>query len=93
MKLLNKYSRMVFLGGAAILLETACAAPGEGSTNRMPTDAEVEQYNATVDPSEHIVCRNERPVGSHIPVRVCRRVADMETISTHHREELRRVLR
>jgi len=43
MKLLNKYSRMVFLGGAAILLETACAAPGEGSTNRMPTEAEVEQ--------------------------------------------------
>ncbi|MDD9890376.1 MAG: hypothetical protein OXU30_08560 [Gammaproteobacteria bacterium] len=59
----------------------------------MPTDAEVEQYNASVAPSEHIVCRNERPVGSHIPQRVCRRVADMEAVSTLQREELRRILR
>lgn len=94
MKPLNK----VFLSSLAILYLSSCAiseeeAAARDSRNNYPTDAEVEQYNASVDPSEHIVCRNEKPVGSHIPIRVCRKVADLDETTRHHRSELRRALR
>lgn len=60
---------------------------------RMPTDAEVEQYNASVPPEERIVCRDEKPVATYIPRRVCRMVVDMESNSTFTRQELIRTLR
>ncbi len=60
---------------------------------RMPTDAEIEQYNASVDPEDRIVCRNETPVGSNIPKRTCRRVIDMEEDSLFVRQELIRAIR
>lgn len=71
----------------------ACVAPDPNSPEpRQPTDAEVEQYNASVPPEERIVCRKEIPVGSNIPKRLCRLVKDVEETSTFHREQLRRVL-
>jgi hypothetical protein len=60
---------------------------------KMPTDAEVEQYNASVSPEERIVCRDEIPVGTNIPRRVCRLIADMEANSVFTRSELNRALR
>lgn len=76
---------------AAVL--SACAINGERPpVRRVPTDAEVEAYNARVGPGEQIVCRREVPVGSHIPVRVCRLAAQMEDESALQRSELRRVL-
>jgi len=76
------------------LLLGACSVPeGQEPDSRMPTDAEVEQYNASVAPDEHIVCRMETPVSSNIPRRVCRMVRDIEEASDFHREQLRRVLR
>ncbi len=75
-------------------LAAACAAePGDSAPSRLPTDAEVEQYNALVPPEERIVCRRERQVTSTIPRRVCRLVVDVEETSIFHREQLRRVLR
>jgi hypothetical protein len=74
----------------------ACQSTSETQTTaqrRLPTDAEVEQYNATVPPEERIVCRNEIPVGSNIPVRKCRLIADIDETSHFHREQLRRALR
>ena len=88
MKLLRNFTLTVLL----LILTAACVAPGESSSNRLPTDAEVEQYNASVDPSKRIMCRDERRVRSRIPVRVCRRVADLEALSLEHRRELRRAL-
>lgn len=72
----------------------ACAAPpaGETAARRLPTDAEVEQYNASVAPEERIVCQQEIPVGTNIPKRVCRLVRDIQETSQFHREQLRRVL-
>lgn len=71
----------------------ACVAPDPNSPEpRQPTDAEVEQYNASVAPEERIVCRREIPVGSNIPKRLCRLVKDVEDTSQFHREQLRRVL-
>ena len=94
MKILSKTKLVLLASAIVLLLMTSCAVDGEGSNpNRLPTDAEVEQYNASVAPSERIACRNERPVGSHIPVRVCFRVSDMRRVSDLHRDELRRVLR
>lgn len=80
------------------LLLAACQSTGEPlqaneQQRRLPTDAEVEQYNATVPPEERIVCRNEIPVGSNIPVRKCRLIADIDETSHFHREQLRRALR
>lgn len=78
---------------AAPLLLGSCLAPGAESVEpRLPTDAEVEQYNASVAPDERIVCRREIPVGSNIPQRMCRLVKDLEETSTFHREQLRRAL-
>jgi hypothetical protein len=74
----------------------ACLTPeqaAERNTRRPPTPAEVEQYNAMVPPEERIVCRNEIPVTSNIPVRKCRLVSDIDETSLFHREQLRRALR
>ena len=79
-----------------VLTLSACAVlepTEEQQTRRLPTDAEVEQYNASVTPDERIVCRDETKVGTNIPVRVCRLVRDVEETSAFHREQLRNVLR
>lgn len=77
----------------ALLVLAGCTAPGEREpTRRLPTDAEVEQYNALVPQEEHIVCRMEASVQTNIPRRVCRLVRDIEETSVFHREQLRRVL-
>ena len=80
-------------------LLTACVVPSDenqpvagSGLQRLPTDAEVEQYNASVDPDDRIVCHREIPVGSNIPKRVCRLVKDVQETSEFHREQLRRVL-
>ena len=72
----------------------ACAilTPAE-ETTRLPTDAEVDQYNALVEAEDRIVCREETQIGSNIPARVCRLVRDIEETSQFHREQLRNVLR
>lgn len=59
----------------------------------MPTDAEVEQYNASVPPEEQIVCREEVQVTTHIPRRICRLIVDMEEDSAFNRSELIRAIR
>lgn len=76
----------------ALCLLSACAAEQE-VVRRMPTDAEVEQYNASVAVENHIVCRYEIAVGTNIPKRKCRRVEDVQITSDFHREQLIRVLR
>lgn len=76
----------------ALVSFTAChIEPAEPI--RMPTDAEVEQYNASVPPEKRIVCREENPVETYISRRVCRLVADLENESKLTRSELMRFLR
>lgn len=77
---------MTFLGACALLPEE----PRE--TIRLPTDAEVEQYNAQVPPEERIVCREETAVGTNIPQRKCRYLRDVEEASRFTREQLRNIL-
>lgn len=60
---------------------------------RMPTDAEVEQYNASVPPEEQIVCREEIPVTTYISRRICRLAIDMEEDSAFTRSEIIRAIR
>lgn len=72
---------------------TACAATSPPAQTRMPTDAEVEQYNALVAPEDRIMCREEVNVGSNIPQRKCYLVRAFEESSRFHREQLRNVLR
>lgn len=74
----------------------SCVSPNSEEVReiqRMPTDAEVEQYNAKVTPEERIVCRNEVPVGTNIPQRRCYFVQELEEIGRFHRRQLRNVLR
>lgn len=81
-------------GLTVIALLSSCVASGDSEPfRRLPTPAEVEQYNASVPPEERIVCRSEIPVGSNIPVRKCRMAIDIDETSTFHREQLRRALR
>lgn len=84
----------LLVGLTATVILSGCVAPGESEPfRRLPTPAEVEQYNASVPPEERIVCRSEIPVGSNIPVRKCRLAIDIDETSTFHREQLRRALR
>ncbi len=89
MKFVRQLSCVVF----ATSLSACLGPPGSASTQQTPTDAEVEAYNARVDPEERIVCRTETPVGSFIPRRVCRLQAQVDSASDQTRTELRRVLR
>ena len=75
------------------ILLSACSTNPAGYIRTLPTDAEVAQYNASVEPEERIVCRRETPVGSNVPRRVCRYIRDIEDTSRFHREQLKRVLR
>jgi len=89
---------LVIIINLTVLL-TACAAVepqpdvDQQAPRRLPTDAEVEQYNAQVDPDDRIVCRRETKVGTNIPRRVCRLVRDVRETSAFHREQLQRALR
>ena len=76
----------------ALLLFSACESTAGGSSRRLPTDAELEAYNATVPPEERIICREETPTGSKIPRRVCRRVGDIAATIELSQDLLRRML-
>lgn len=84
--------RVLLVGAIAALLTACSTTPATQPEQRLPTDAEVEQYNASVAPEERIICRIETPIGSNIPKRVCRLVVDIEETSTFHRDQLRRSL-
>ena len=71
--------------GLEILLLTslflgACATDGLTPTPRLPTDAEVEQYNAIAPYEEQIVCRLEAELGSRFKRRVCYRRGYLESM-------------
>ncbi len=91
--------RSLLVSTVLVFLVSACATGQNDAVNRntverrLPTDAEVEQYNAQVEPKDRIVCRDEVPVGSNIPVRVCRLISDIDETSVFHRDQLRRALR
>ena len=86
-----KTCQQALLMGALLLLGACAMEPA--TPIKMPTDAEVEQYNASVAPEERIVCRDEVTVSSNIPRRLCRRISDMQSDSVFTRGELRRILR
>lgn len=88
MKNLTKHTFSIL----ALLSVTACHFE-PADPIRMPTDAEVEQYNASVPPEEKIVCREETPVDTFIPRRICRYVTEMDQESRFHRSELIRAIR
>ncbi len=67
-----------------------CSANPDRQPTRMPTDAELEQYNASVEPEDRIECRLEKPLGSRISQRVCRRVSSIEEVSDLTQREWRR---
>ena len=83
--------RVAIVAGVSLL--SACAVEPGGYVRKLPSDAEVAQYNASVEPDERIVCRRETPVGTNVPRRLCRYIRDMDDTSRLHREQLRRVLR
>ena len=87
-----KAQMTAFLISASCFL-SACSQLEGTAQERMPNDAEVAQYNASVPPEERIVCRNETPTGSNVPRRVCRYLRDIDATSKFHRDQLRRALR
>ncbi|MDC1118980.1 hypothetical protein OAT28_00185 [Gammaproteobacteria bacterium] len=78
---------------SCVFLLSACALNSDGYVRKLPNDAEVAQYNASVEPEERIVCRLETPLGTNVPRRMCRYIRDIEATSRFHRDQLRRVLR
>lgn len=90
----TRFSAIVAAVLVAVIILPACSQTGARSSSpRLPTDAELEQYNAQVPPERQIVCRMETPVDSNIARRVCREVRDIEEASDFHQEQLRRIIR
>jgi hypothetical protein len=89
----NSFGKFALITTCLALLASCAVEPEKSNPRKLPTDAEVEQYNASVEADERIVCRAERQVRSNIPRRVCRLVRDIEETSAFHREQLGRVLR
>jgi hypothetical protein len=97
LKILNRLRSLKALAVPVLLLATGCSSvlPENGEQQplrRLPSDAEVEQYNAQVAPEERIVCRDEIRVGSNSPLRTCRYIRDMEDTSRSTRDQLRNIL-
>ena len=77
---------------AAFVATTLAACNlSEREEPRLPTEAEIEQYNASADPEDRIICRDEKPFGSRISQRVCRRAGDIEDVSDLSQREWRRI--
>ena len=52
---------------------------------------QIEAYNNNPNNTNKIVCKKEKPVGSHLPTRVCRLQASIDDRSQQDQEELRRI--
>ena len=92
--LLARFRTPATVSCLAVLLSCSLPPPDESRvTQRLPTDAEVEQYNAQVEPEDRIICRDETPVGTNIPQRRCYYAQEFEEVGRFHREQLRNVLR
>lgn len=72
--------RSVLIFATAMMLG-ACASGSSTPRPRLPTDAEVEQYNAQVPREQQIVCRMETKLGSRFPRRACYRVGYLEELN------------
>jgi len=68
----------------------ACNLP-EREETRLPTEAEIEQYNANAEPEDRIICREEQLVGTRISQQICRRAGDIEDVSDLSQREWRRL--
>ena len=86
-----KTARYVVALVAVMGLVASCTVDPERQSKRMPTEAEIEQYNASVEPEDRIICRNEKPFGSRITQRVCRRSGKIDEISDLSQREWRRI--
>lgn len=64
------FNRLLAMAVSAVVL-AACAA-----SETVPEDS-VAYQEPPMDPNE-VVCKRQRPIGSHIPVTVCRTRAQME---------------
>lgn len=76
---------------AALL--SACTVDPNRRSSRPPTNAEVEAHNATAAPEDQIVCRTEKPFGTRISQRICRRVGDIASNAENIQREMNRVNR
>lgn len=87
---LKTTAKLLALSIATIVL-MGCAADMERQTTRLPSEAEIEQYNAAVAPEDRIICRNEKPFGTRISQKVCRRAGAIEEVSALSQREWRRI--
>lgn len=71
---MTKHSSLTFLTLLVIILAGCETTPRP----RLPTDAEIEQYNAQVPHEAQIVCMEDVELGSRFPRRVCYRVGYLE---------------
>ena len=68
---------MRFLVLALALSVTGCIST-EHSSDRVYSDAEQAKKIAYAVNSDGLVCKKEKPTGTHFAVKVCRTVAEME---------------
>lgn len=52
---------------------------------------EIKAYNSDPNNTKKVVCKKEKPVGSNIPVRVCRMEGSIEDRSLKDQQKLRKI--
>ena len=73
---------------ALCLFALGCAAMQEKTRINNMTDEEVAAYNADPNNTDKIVCRKEKPTGSNIPRRVCRKQSWMDDRTDQDQREI-----
>ncbi len=76
-----------------VALLSACTVDPNRRSSRPPTAAEVEAHNASAAPEDQIICRTEKPFGTRISQRICRRAGDIASNSENIQREMNRVNR
>ena len=60
-----------------------CAAAQERARINNMSDEEVEAYNADPNNTDKIICKKEKPTGSNIPRRICRKQSWIDERAAH----------
>ena len=79
----------LFLFTCVTLVSVGCATNTNKTKAENLTNDQIAAYNARVEESKRIICRNEKPLGSNISERKCYTVAQLKERQDRDKQMLR----
>jgi len=79
----------LFLISLLALTSVGCVTNSNKTKAESLTNDQIAAYNARVEESKRIICRNEKPLGSNISERKCYTVAQLKERENKDKEMLR----